>query len=87
MQNQTEIDCLTTRDERINRLAELKVIAQVKNLHQTSILSKCLRENNAPQIHGWVLNLKTGLIEDMKVETTKWKLHTPNCELHLSRSS
>ncbi|MEM9510716.1 MAG: carbonic anhydrase [Cyanobacteria bacterium P01_E01_bin.35] len=71
LQNQTEIDCLTTRDERINHLAELNVIAQVKNLHQTSILRKCLRENNAPQIHTWVLNLKISLIEDMKVETTK----------------
>ncbi len=85
LQNQTEIDCLATREERINRLAELNVIAQVKNLYQTSIIRKCMREGNAPQIHGWVLNLKTGLIEDMKLKTSEWGLQTPNCELYRSR--
>ena len=35
-----------------------------------------MRENNAPQIHGWVIDLKTGLIKDMQVKTTEWELHT-----------
>ena len=87
LQHQTEIDCLSTKEQRINRLAELNVIAQVKNLYQTSILRKCMRENNAPQIHGWVLNLKTGLIEDMKIETSEWRLHRPHCEMYLSRAT
>ncbi len=86
LQHQTEIDCLSTKEQRINRLAELNVIAQVKNLCQTSILRKCMRENNAPQIHGWVLNLKTGLIEDMKIETSEWGLHNQNGEMYLSRA-
>lgn len=60
LQKQREIDSLSTREEKINRLAELNVVAQVKNLYQTSILRKCMREGNAPQIHGWVLNLQTG---------------------------
>ncbi|MDJ0594078.1 MAG: carbonic anhydrase [Pleurocapsa sp. MO_226.B13] len=85
LQNQTEIDCLTTREERINRLAELNVIAQVKNLYQTSILRKCMREDNAPQIHGWVLNLKTGLIKDMQIKTSEWELHRSKCELPLKQ--
>ncbi|PSO90109.1 MAG: carbonic anhydrase [Cyanobacteria bacterium QS_3_48_167] len=71
IQKQLEIDSLPTREEKINRLAELNVIAQVKNLYQTSILRKCMRENNAPDIHGWVLNLKTGLIQDMQVVMTR----------------
>jgi carbonic anhydrase len=67
LQKKVEIDCLPTKEERINRLAELNVIVQIKNLYQTSILRKCLREDTAPQIHGWVINLKTGLIKDMQV--------------------
>ena len=86
LQHQTEIDCLSTKEQRINRLAELNVIAQVKNLCQTSILRKCMRENNAPQIHGWVLNLKTGLIEELKIETSEWGLHNQNGEMYLSRA-
>ena len=87
LQNQLEIDSISTREERINRLAELNVIAQVKNLHQTSIVRKCMREGNAPQIHGWVLNLKTGLIKDMKIKTSEWGLHPSKSELPLLRSS
>lgn len=81
LQKQLEIDSLPTREEKINRLAELNVIAQVKNLYQTSILRKCMRENNAPDIHGWVLNLKTGLIQDMQVKSSEWDLSSPSCEL------
>ena len=81
LQKQLEIDSLPTREEKINRLAELNVIAQVKNLYQTSILRKCMRENNAPDIHGWVLNLKTGLIQDMRVKSSEWDLSSPSCEL------
>ena len=79
LQKQLEIDSLSTREERINRLAELNVIAQIKNLYQTSILRKCMREGNAPKIHGWVLNLKTGLIKDMQIETSEWALHRQKC--------
>lgn len=68
-------------------MAELNVIAQVKNLNQTSILRKYMREDNAPQIHGWVLNLKTGLIEDMKVQTCTWGLHPSVYELPLYSSN
>ena len=87
LEKQSEIDSLSTREERINRLAELNVIAQVKNLYQTSIVRKCMREGNAPQIHGWVLNLKTGLIQDMQIKTSEWGLHTPKWELPLLQSS
>ncbi|BAZ47013.1 carbonic anhydrase (plasmid) [Chondrocystis sp. NIES-4102] len=72
LQKKVEIDSLSTREEKINRLAELNVIVQVKNLYQTSILRKCLREDNAPQIHGWVINLQTGLIEDLQVPLFKF---------------
>ncbi len=87
LQKQLEIDSISTREERINRLAELNVIAQVKNLHQTSIVRRCMREGNAPQIHGWVLNLKTGLIKDMEIETSEWRLHPSKSELPPLRSS
>ncbi len=66
-QKKDEIDCLSTKAARINRLAELNVMVQIKNLYQTSIIRKCLQKNNAPQIHGWMINPKTGLIEDIEI--------------------
>jgi carbonic anhydrase len=74
LQKQDEINELPTREERMNYLAELNVLAQVKNLYQTSIMRKALCEQKAPVVHGWVLDIRTGLIKDMKVSTQKWQL-------------
>lgn len=78
LHNQEEIDQLPGREAKLNRLAELNVQAQVKNLYQTSILRKSLREERAPQVHGWVLELRSGLIKDLDVSTEAWSLY-PSC--------
>ncbi len=72
LHKQGEIDSLSTQEEKINRLAELNVMVQVKNLYQTSIMRKCIQKDNAPQIHGWIINFKTGLIKDMQVPSFKF---------------
>ncbi|NMG21111.1 hypothetical protein DP116_17315 [Brasilonema bromeliae SPC951] len=69
-----EIDALLTKEERLNRLAEINVLVQVKNLYQTSIMRKALHEEKAPVVHGWVLNIRTGLIKDLQVSTKQWEL-------------
>jgi carbonic anhydrase len=78
LQKQDEIDALPTREARLNRLAEINVLAQVKNLYQTSIIRKALHEHKAPTIHGWVLDIKTGLIKDLNVSTVQWQLPSPS---------
>ncbi|MBE9208867.1 carbonic anhydrase [Nostoc sp. LEGE 06077] len=75
LQNKSEIDTLPTRVERLNRLAEINVIAQVKNLYQTSIMRQALYERTAPIVHGWLLDIRTGLIKDLNVSTVQWQLY------------
>jgi carbonic anhydrase len=74
LQNQDEIDALPTQEERLNRLAELNVQVQVKNLYQTSIMRQALGQQKAPGIHGWVVNIQSGLIKDLQLSTKKWQL-------------
>ncbi|MFN6569974.1 carbonic anhydrase [Dendronalium sp. ChiSLP03b] len=83
LQKQDEIDALPTREERLNRLAEINVLAQVKNLYQTSIMRKVLHEKDAPTVHGWVLDIRTGLIKDLNVSTVQWQSHSSclSCKL------
>jgi carbonic anhydrase len=76
LQNQEEIDALATQEERLNRLSELNVIMQVKNLYQTSIMRQALQQQKAPEVHGWVVDLRTGLIKDLHVSTKQWGLRT-----------
>lgn len=78
LQNQEEIDNLPTRDAKLNYLSELNIKSQVKNLYQTAIMRKALRENHAPKVHGWVLDLYSGLIKDLDVSTEHWHVY-PTC--------
>lgn len=78
LQKKEEIDQLPSRQAKLNRLAELNVQIQVKNLYQTSIIRNALREQRSPQVHGWVLDLYSGLIKDLKVSTEGWYFY-PSC--------
>ncbi|MGI8503427.1 MAG: carbonic anhydrase [Hassallia sp.] len=76
LQKQDEIDALPTKEERLNRLAELNVVLQVKNIYQTSIMRQSLEQQKAPEVHGWVVDISTGLIKDLEVSTKKWQLRS-----------
>lgn len=60
-----EIDWLKTEDEKLNRLVELNVEEQVMNLAKTSIIQKAWKHENAPHLHGWVYDLKDGIIKPL----------------------
>jgi len=76
LQKQEEIDALPTQEERLNRLAELNVMLQVKNIYQTSIMRQSLQQRKAPEVHGWVVDISTGLITDLQVSTKQWQLRS-----------
>lgn len=63
--NQQEIDNLPTEGERLNRLIELNVKEQVMNLAKTSIIQKAWRQDQFPYLHGWVYDLKDGIINPL----------------------
>lgn len=76
LQKQDEIEALPTQEERWNRLAELNVVMQVKNLYQTSVMRQALQQQRAPEVHGWVVDIRTGLIKDLQVSTKQWELRS-----------
>jgi carbonic anhydrase len=57
-----EVDNVPEGDARVNRLIELTVTEQVKNLAKTSIIQKAWKEDQRPHLHGWVYSLKDGVI-------------------------
>jgi carbonic anhydrase len=50
-------------DDRFDRLVELSVIEQVYNLGKTNIVQNAWNKRQAPHLHGWVYDLKTGYIK------------------------
>lgn len=62
-----ELEAISDPEKRFDRFAELNVIEQVFDLTKTTIIQNAWRERNEPKIHGWIYNLKTGLINDLGV--------------------
>ena len=61
-----ELDVISDLDKRADRLTELNVIEQVKNLCRTKKVQKAWKERSL-QVHGWVYGLNSGLVKDLKV--------------------
>lgn len=67
-----ELDSIKDEESRTNRLVELNVKEQVMNLAKTSIIQRAWKERQAPALHGWVYDLKDGIINpvfEMKAGT------------------
>lgn len=60
----TELEAIADITERSNRLVELNVIEQVKNLAKTTVVQKAW-EKRALAIHGWVYGFNNGIITDL----------------------
>lgn len=59
-----ELNAIDDLNTRSNRLVELNVIEQVKNLAKTSVVQKAW-ENRSLAIHGWVYGFNNGIITDL----------------------
>ena len=51
----------------VDRLCELNVIEQVRNVCQTTIVLDAWERGQRLQVHGWVYGLKDGLLRDLGV--------------------
>ena len=52
-------------DARRDRLVELNVCEQVHNIAETSIVQEAWALEKRPMIHGWVYDMKTGLLKEL----------------------
>ncbi len=54
-------------ETQVNRLCELNVIEQVSNVCQTTIVRDAWERGQSLLVHGWIYDLKDGLLRDLKV--------------------
>ena len=67
-----ELDGIKEEETRCDRLTELNVKEQILNLAKTSIIQRAWKNENRPDLHGWVYGLKDGIINpviEMKAGT------------------
>jgi carbonic anhydrase len=65
-----ELDRITDEKQKLNRLVELNVVEQVYNVCKTTIIQNALNERSDLEVHGWVIDLSTGLVKDLKVTSS-----------------
>lgn len=80
-----ELDAIDNKTERARRFVELNVIEQVHDLGKTSIVQNAWNNDQPLHVHGWVYDIKDGIIKDLNVTFTGTKdLHAV---YHLEREN
>jgi carbonic anhydrase len=65
--HQQELNSIIDEHERYNRLVELNVQEQCTNIIKTAAVQDSYVHNKYPLVHGWVFDLKTGLLKDLEI--------------------
>lgn len=61
------LDAVANEEERHNRLCELNVVEQVVNVSQTTIVRDAWARGQELTLHGWVYDLRDGLLRDLEM--------------------
>ncbi len=62
-----EIDALENPQDKENRLVELNVVEGVFNVCKTTIVQNAWESGQELSVHGWVVDINTGLVKDQNV--------------------
>ena len=62
-----ELDLISNENLRADRLVELNVNEQVYNLCKTTIIQNAWKERDDLEIHGWVIDIRTGYVKDLNI--------------------
>lgn len=63
-----ELEAIDDPELRHKRLVELNVREQVYNLCMTSIIQRAWKHNKNLHVHGWVYDMKKGLVKDLQID-------------------
>ena len=65
-----ELDAIDSDVDRLNRLCELNVIAQVKNVASDVFVQDAWARGQEISVHGWIYTIADGLVTDLGVTTS-----------------
>lgn len=63
-----EIGSLEDQEAQVNRLCELNVATQVRNVASTPFVQGAWSQGKELQVHGWIYGLKDGILHDLEVD-------------------
>lgn len=69
-ENRLDLEALADGAERLNRLCELSVIRQVRNVASDVFVQDAWDRGQTLSVHGWVYSLNNGLVTDLNVSVS-----------------
>lgn len=66
--HEKELDAIPDEEARYNRLVELNVIEQCRNVIKTASVQQSYAKNQFPIVHGWVFGFHDGLLKDLHID-------------------
>jgi len=76
--NKKELDACKDEDEYFKKLTIFNVRAQVLNVCKTSYVQRAWANKQKLHVHGWLIDIETGLINDLGVTNKEWN-QIKNC--------
>jgi carbonic anhydrase len=70
-ENRPELEAITDQRTRLNRLCELNVMRQVRNVVSDVFVQDAWTRGQNLNVHGWVYTLGTGLVTDLNVTVSQ----------------
>jgi carbonic anhydrase len=64
--HESRLDPAADDDANVNRLCELNVIDQARNVCQTTIVQEAWSRGQTLQVHSWIYDVRDGLLRDLK---------------------
>lgn len=68
-----ELEAIGDKQKMYDRISEMNVIVQMKNLLRTPIIQRAFRNKKKLFFHGWMFDINTGIINDMTLPIAEWK--------------
>jgi carbonic anhydrase len=69
--HRAELDAITDPDARHKKLVELNVEEQCFNIVKMAVLQKHYLKHGFPSVHGWVFDMHTGQLTDLRIDFEK----------------
>jgi len=66
-QNRAELDAIPDIAKRVDRLCELSVMQQVKNVAQSPHVQRAWGRGQVLEVHGWIYGIGDGLVRSLEV--------------------
>ncbi|KAK4159544.1 carbonic anhydrase [Cladorrhinum sp. PSN259] len=66
--HEKELDAIKDEEARYNRLVELNVIEQCRNVIKIAGVQQSYAKNGFPIVHGWVFGFNDGLLKDLEID-------------------